>query len=69
MRMDEKELPEKILWTNPGGNRGRGRPKSRWIDGVEEDTSQLSCRNWRVEAQDRGRWRHLFEEVKDHPQL
>jgi hypothetical protein len=35
VRMDENELPKKILWTNPGGQRGRGRPKSRWIDGVE----------------------------------
>jgi hypothetical protein len=30
VRMDENELPEKILWTNPGGQRGRGRPKSRY---------------------------------------
>ena len=37
MRMDNNELPKKILWTNPGGQRGRGRPKSRWIDGVQED--------------------------------
>ena len=36
MRMDGNELPKKILWTNPGGQRGRGRPKSRWIDGVEK---------------------------------
>ena len=33
MRMVESELSEKILRTNPGGNRGRGRPKWRWIDG------------------------------------
>jgi len=33
-QMEENELPKKILWTNPGGQRRRGRPKSRWIDGV-----------------------------------
>jgi len=65
--MDENELPEKILWTNLGGNRGRGRPKSKWIDGVEEDTRQLSCRKWRADAQDRGRWRHLLEETEARP--
>jgi len=27
--MDDKELPKKVLWTNPGGQRGRGQPKSR----------------------------------------
>jgi hypothetical protein len=29
------------LWTYPGGQRGRGRSKSRWIDRVEEDTRKL----------------------------
>ena len=60
VRMDENELPRKTLWTNPGGQRGRGRPKSRWIDGVEKDARKLGCRNWRAASQDRGRWRHLL---------
>jgi len=42
--MEENELAKKILWTNPGGQRGRDRRKSRWIDGAEED-----ARNWVVE--------------------
>jgi hypothetical protein len=61
VRMDEKELPKKILWTNPGGNQGRGRLKSRWIEGVEEDTRRLGCRNCRAVVQDREHWRHLLE--------
>jgi hypothetical protein len=40
------ELTKRILWINAGGYRGCGRPKSRWIDGVEEDTRKLGCRNW-----------------------
>jgi len=69
VRMDDNELPRKILWTNPGGQRGSGRPKSRWIDGVQEDTRKLGCRNWRAGGQERGRWRQLFEETKDYPGL
>ena len=69
MRIDENELPKKILWTNPGGQRGRGRLKSRLIDGVEEDAGKLGCRNWLAAAQDRGRWRHLLEEAKAYPGL
>jgi hypothetical protein len=60
VRMYDNELPKEILWTNPGGQRGRGRPKSRWIDGVEEGVSKLGCRNWRAAAQDRSRWRHCL---------
>jgi len=67
--MDENESPKNILWTNPGGQRGRGRPKSRWIDGVEKDSRKLGCRNWLAAAQDRGRWRHLLEDAKAHQGL
>jgi hypothetical protein len=34
VQMDEGEIPKKI-WTNPGGQQEHGRPKSRWIDGVD----------------------------------
>jgi len=69
VRMDDNKLPKKILWTNVGGQQGCGRPKSRWIDGVEEDPRQLGCRNWRTEARERGQWRHLLEEAKAQPGL
>ena len=32
VRMDENKLPTKILWTNPGGQRGRGRPTEIKMD-------------------------------------
>ena len=60
VRMDDNELPIKSLWTNPGGQRGRGRPKSRWFEGIGEGSSKPGCRNWRAAAQDRGRWRHCL---------
>jgi hypothetical protein len=69
VQIDGNELPNKILWTNLGDQRGCGRPKSRWIDGVEEDARKLGCRNWRADIQDRGRWRHLLEEAKAHSGL
>ena len=69
VRMDEKELPTKILSTNSGGQRECVRHKSRWIDGVEEDARKLVCRNWQADAQDRGRWRHLLEEGNARPGL
>jgi len=62
--MEVNELPKNILWSNPGGQRGRGQPKSRGIDGVEEDARKLGCRKWRADVQDRGHWRHLLEKAK-----
>jgi hypothetical protein len=31
VRIDDKELPKQVLWTNRGCQRGRGRMKSRWF--------------------------------------
>jgi hypothetical protein len=69
VRTAGNELPKKILGTNPGGQRGRGRPKASWIDGVQEDARQPGSRIWLANIQDRGRWRRLLEEVKAHPGL
>lgn len=67
--MDVNELPKKTLWTNPGGKRGCGRPKSRRIGGAEEDARKMGSRNWLGAAQDRGRWQRLLEETKVQPGL
>jgi len=37
LRTDESELPKNILRTSPWRQRGRDRPKSRWIDRVDKD--------------------------------
>ena len=66
MRMDENELPENILWTNPGSEQGRGRPKSTCIVEVEEDARKQGGRNCLAAAKGRGRWHHLLEEAKAH---
>jgi hypothetical protein len=37
MRMDDKRTPKRILQWKPVGTRTRGRPRKRWIAGIEED--------------------------------
>ena len=46
MRTDENELPKKKLRANLWRQRGRGRLKSRWIDGVDKDARKLGCIIW-----------------------
>jgi len=62
--MDGNELPKRILWITRGGQRRRDRPKSRWIDGVEDDARKLGDISRLADVQGRGRWRHLLEEAK-----
>jgi hypothetical protein len=37
MRMDDNRTPKRILQWKPIGTRIRGRPRKRWIAGIEED--------------------------------
>ena len=37
-----------------------GRPKLRWLDGVEEDLRTLGIRGWRRRAVDRDRWKEVL---------
>jgi len=37
MRMEGKRVPERVLEWKPTGRRNRGRPRKRWIEGIEED--------------------------------
>jgi hypothetical protein len=37
MRMDDKRTPKRILQWKPLVTRTRGRPRKRWIAGIEED--------------------------------
>ena len=41
------------------GRRLRGKPRKRWIDGVEEDMKIMKIRGWRRLVDDRGEWRKI----------
>ena len=66
---DDDDLSRRVLLSEPGGKRPRGRPTLRWEDGVEEDVTRLGCRNWKIVALNRERWRKLLKEAEAHPGL
>ena len=63
-RIDEGRAPSKLFRNDPEGRRGVGRPKSRRIDGVQQDLRTLKIRNWKTYAQDRIQWGNLLEQAK-----
>ena len=63
------DLSRRVLLSEPGGKRPRGRPRLRWEDGVEEDVARLGCRNWKVVSLNREGWRKLLKETEAHPGL
>jgi len=49
------------------GRRGRGRPRLRWIDDVEDVLRKLGVKRWRAKALDRKEWASIIREAKAKP--
>ena len=63
-RRSEDDINRVILEWKPTGKRPRGRPRKRWLDGVEEDLHRMGVQDWKELAQDRDKWRDLVMAVK-----
>jgi hypothetical protein len=51
--MDEKRTPKRILEWKSIGRRIRGRPRKRWIEGMEDDVQIMGIRGWRKLCKER----------------
>jgi hypothetical protein len=50
--LDDNSI-RKISLLKPDGYRRAGRPKLRWVDGIEDEVRMLSVKGWRQRALDR----------------
>ena len=69
MRMDNKRTHNRILQWKPIGTRTRGRPRKRWIAGIEEDLQIMGVRRWRKQCEERAEWKKITEKAKTHSGL
>jgi hypothetical protein len=67
--MDDKRTPKRILQWKPIGKRTGGRPRKRWIVGIEEDLQIMGVRRWRKQCEERAEWKNITEKAKTHSGL
>jgi hypothetical protein len=64
VRMNETRTVKKIFEEKSEGRRGRGRPRLRWINDVEDDLRELGVRRWRTKAMKREKWASIIKEAE-----
>ena len=69
MRMDDERTPKRLLEWRPIGTRIRGRPRKRWIEGIEEDMQIMGIRRWRKKCEEKAEWKRITEKPKTHSGL
>jgi hypothetical protein len=51
IRRENEEIIKRLMAVKPEGKRKKGRPRMRWMDGVEKDLRNLGVVNWKAKAQ------------------
>ena len=66
-RMGDERLTKKVNKSEVGGERGVGRPRYRWIDGVKEacEERKIGLATARLKCRNRSEWRCVTDEIYD----
>jgi hypothetical protein len=62
--MNKTRSVKKIFEGKVEGGRGRGRPRHRWINDVEDDLKKLGVKRWRTKALERKEWASIIKKAK-----
>jgi len=63
--MEENRIPKRVLYTNLGTTRLRGRPRNRWQDEVREYGRIVGGEVWREEVHNRQEWKKLLRMARN----
>jgi hypothetical protein len=63
VRMYNERMVKRVFLGNPGGRRKPGRPRSRWLDCVQDDLKTSGVRRWRKKVADHEEWAIVLNEA------
>jgi len=63
--MEENRIPKRVLYTNLGTTRLRGRPRNRRQDEVREDGRIAGGEGWQEKVQNREEWKKLLRTARN----
>ena len=55
---------KKVFKNTPEGERSIGKPRKRWLDGVENYLEKMCVRGWRKILKDRDGWKLILKEAR-----
>ena len=64
-RMEENRITKRVLYTNLGTTRLRGRPRNRWQDGVRVDGRIVGGEGWQEKVHKREEWKKLLRTARN----
>jgi hypothetical protein len=64
-RMEQNRIPKRVLYTDLGTTRLRGRPRNRWQDEVREDGRIVIGEVWQEKVHDREEWKKLLRTARN----
>jgi hypothetical protein len=67
--MYDKRTPKGVLEWKSTGMRIRGRPRKRWIEGIEEHLQIMGITRWRNQCKERAEWKRITAKAKTHSEV
>lgn len=62
-RMEETSITKQVLTRGISGRRGRGRPRTQWLQSVEKDLEEVGVKEWRRLTANRKEWKKISDKA------
>lgn len=62
-RLPDSRIPKQVLVGGISGRRGRGRPRTQWLEMVEKDLLEIGVTDWRRRTRNKKEWKSISKKA------